>query len=164
MQQRRKEPASPKSCLATTFIVSGPVASRLQLIGSAMPQPNPGNKTKVGTGPVTKNDYLSAASFLLGSDSTQRVSAKKDPNGEAVRATADLYGNREYVEAYERFKPAYENVMANMQRVLARNIEFEANKVARQQQLSLPAAKERVQRIRTHAQEVIDHFDRLFQD
>jgi hypothetical protein len=129
-----------------------------------MPQPNPGNKTKVGAGPVTKRDYLAAAAFLLGTESTQRVSTKKDPNGEAVRQTADLYGNRDYVEAYERFKPAYENVIANMQRVLARNVEFEANKVARQQHLSLSAAKERVQRIRTHAQEVIDHFDRLFQD
>jgi hypothetical protein len=131
----------------------------------AMPQPNSGNKTaKAGLGVVTKNDYLSAAAFLLGSESTQRVSAKKDPNGEAVRETADLYANREYVEAYERFKPAYESVMANMQRVLARNIEFEANKIARQQRVALPVAKERVQRIRTHAQEVIDHFDRLFQD
>lgn len=118
----------------------------------------------VAAGPVTKNDYLSAAAFLLGTESTQRVSTKKDPNGEAVRATADLYGDREYVEAYERFKPAYENVIANMQRVLARNIEFEANKIARHQQLSLPSAKERVQRIRTHAQEVIDHFERLLKD
>jgi len=30
-----------------------------------MPQPNPGNKTTVAAGPVTKNDYLSAAAFLL---------------------------------------------------------------------------------------------------
>jgi hypothetical protein len=129
-----------------------------------MPQPNPGSQTRIGAGPVTKNDYLSAAAFLLGTESRQRVSTKKDPNGEAVRETAGFYGNREYIEAYERFKPAYDNVIANMQRVLARNIEFEANKIARQQRLSLPAAKERVQRIRIHAQEVIDHFDRLLQD
>src|SRR5262245_12182608 len=129
-----------------------------------MPQPNSGNKAaKVGAGAVTKNDYLSLAAFLSGSESTQRM-FKRDPNGEAVRETAELYGNREYVAAYECFKPAYENVVSNMQRVLARNIEFEANKTARQQQVSLAVAKEKVQRIRIHAQEVIDHFDRLLQD
>src|SRR5262245_17714445 len=105
-----------------------------------MPQPNSGNKTKVAGGVVTKNDYLSLAACLSGGESTQRM-FKRDTNGDAVRETAELYGNREYVAAYECFKPAYENVVSNMQRVLARNIEFEANKTARQQQVSLPVAK-----------------------
>jgi hypothetical protein len=121
------------------------------------------NAAKPGGQAVTKNDYLALAGFLLGSESTQRV-YKRDPNGEAVRATAELYGKREYVPAYERFKPAYEKVVSDMQRVLARNVEFEANKLAQKQHVSLGVAKERVQNIRGHAQQVIDQFDRLLRD
>jgi len=126
-----------------------------------MPQPNSAhNAAKPGGQAVTKNDYLALAGFLQGSESAQRV-YKRDPNGEAVRTTAELYGNREYVAAYERFKPAYERVVGDMERVLARNVEFEANKLAQKQRVSLAIAKERVQNVRGHAQQVIDQFDRL---
>ena len=75
-----------------------------------------------------------------------------------------MYGNREYVPAYECFKPAYENVVSDMQRVLARNIEFEANKLAQKQHVPIAVAKERIQNIRAHAQQVMDQFDRLMHD
>ena len=75
-----------------------------------------------------------------------------------------MYGNREFVSAYECFKPAYEKVVGDMQRVLARNIEFEANKLAQKQRVPIAAAKERVQNIRAHAQQVMDQFDRLMRD
>ena len=101
--------------------------------------------------------------FFRGARAAQRV-FKKDPNGEAVRTTAELYGNREYVAAYECFKPAYDKVVGDMQRVLARNMEFEANKLAQKQHVSIAVAKERVQNIRAHAQQVIDQFDRLMRD
>jgi hypothetical protein len=129
-----------------------------------MPAHNPGNKgAKSGGSVVTTNDYSSLAGFLAGGESSQRV-YKKDPNGEAVRTTAELYGNREYVAAYECFKPAYERVVSDMQRVLARNIEFEANKLAQKQRVPIAAAKERIQNIRSHAQQVMDQFDRLLKD
>src|SRR6266480_2107224 len=129
-----------------------------------MPKPNQStSEAKLGDKAVTKNDYLSLAGFLLGGESAQRV-YKKDPNGEAVRSAADLYGNREYVAAYECFKPAYDKVVSDMQRVLARNVEFEANKLAQKQHVSITVAKERIQNIRSHAQQVIDQFDRLFHD
>src|SRR6476469_4698910 len=129
-----------------------------------MPKPNQStSEAKSGDKAVTKNDYLSLAGFLLGGESTQRV-FKRDPNGEAVRTTAELYGNREYVAAYETFKPAYENVVGDMQRVLARNVEFEANKLAQRQHVPISVAKERVQNIRGHAQQVMDQFDRLMRD
>src|SRR4051794_39381824 len=119
-----------------------------------MPKPNSANKEAKSDGKaVTKNDYLSLAGFLQGGESRQRV-FKKDPNGDAVHTTAELYGNREYVSAYESFKPAYESVVSDMQRVLARNIEFEANKLAQRQNVSIAVAKERVQNIRAHAQQV----------
>src|SRR3954466_5276145 len=129
-----------------------------------MPKPNQANNgAKSGGQLVTKNDYLSLAGFLQGGENTQRV-YKKDPNGAAVHSTAELYGNREYVAAYECFKPAYERVVSDMQRILARNIEFEANKLAQKQHVPIAAAKERVQNIRAHAQQVVDHFDWLMRD
>src|SRR4051812_3762012 len=129
-----------------------------------MPKPNQANSgAKPGGQAVTKNDYLSLAGFLQGGESAQRV-YKKDPNGAAVHSTAGLYEKREYVAAYECFKPAYERVVSDMQRVLARNIEFEANKLAQKQHVPIAAAKERVQNIRSHAQQVMDQFDRLMQD
>jgi len=129
-----------------------------------MPKPNQSNsEAKSADKVVTKNDYLSLAGFLLGGESTQRV-YKRDPNSEAVRATAQLYGNREYVAAYECFKPAYERVVSDMQRILARNIEFEANKLAQKQHVPIAAAKERVQNVRAHAQQVVDQFDWLMRD
>jgi hypothetical protein len=126
-----------------------------------MPQPSPGNK--VGVQAVTKNDFLALATLLTGRDSIQRVQ-KKDPHSEAVRTTAQMYGNREYVAAYECFKPVYDKVVADMQRVLARNLEFEANKVATQQRMPLAAAKEHVQKMKVYAQQLTDQFDRLRQD
>ncbi len=129
-----------------------------------MPQPNPANKAaKSGAQAVTKNDYLALATFLAGGESVQRV-YKRDPNGEAVRTAGEMYGNREFVPAYECFKPAYEKVVSDMQRVLARNVEFEANKLARQLRKPLVVAKENVQNIRAHAQQVIDQFDMLLRD
>src|SRR5262245_3254502 len=129
-----------------------------------MAQPHPANQpSKSGAQVVTKNDYLTLAAFLQGGDKAQRV-FKKDPSGEAARTTAALFGNRGSVAAYECFKPAYDKVGRDMQRVLARNIEFEANALARNQQVSLTVAKERVQNIRAHAQQVVDHFERLMHD
>ena len=128
-----------------------------------MPKPNQANnEAKSGDKAVTKNDYLALAGFLQGSE-MQRV-FKKDPNGEAVRTTAELYGNREYVAAYDSFKPAHDRVVSDMQRVLARNVEFEANKLAQKQHVPIAVAKERIQNIRAHAQQVIDQFDRLMHD
>src|SRR6476469_9720341 len=129
-----------------------------------MPTHNPANKgAKSGVQAVTTNDFTSLASFLAGGEKTQRV-FKRDPHGEAVRTAAELYGNREYVAAYECFKPAYDKVVGDMQRVLARNLDFEVNKLAQRQGISASAAKERVQNIRAHAQQVMDQFDRLLRD
>jgi hypothetical protein len=129
-----------------------------------MAKPKPAkSEVEVGDKAIAKSDYLSLANFLLGGENSQRV-FKRDPNGEAVKATAELYGNREYVAAYECFKPAYDKIMADMQRVLARGIDFEANKLAQRQNISLTTAKERVQNIRTHAQQVLDQFSRLLSD
>jgi hypothetical protein len=112
---------------------------------------------------ATKKDYVSLASLLEGRENVQRVQ-KKDPHGEALRTSGELYANREYVSAYECLKPAYDKVVADMRRVLARNMDFEANKVATQQRTSLAVAKENVKAMKAHAQQVIDQFDRLLQD
>jgi len=113
--------------------------------------------------PVNKDNYLFLAALLEGKDSLQRVQ-KKVPHGTALRAAAEMYENRDYVAAYEAVKPAYEKTIADMQRVLARNAEFEANKLAREQHKPLPAAKEHVQKMKAYAQQVIDQFDRLLHD
>jgi hypothetical protein len=129
-----------------------------------MPQPNSANEAvKSAAQAVTKRDYLSLASFLEGRDSLQRVH-KKATHGEALRTAGEMYENREYVSAYECFKPVYDKVVSDMQRVLARNTEFEANQLAKKQQRSIAAAKENIQNARAHAQQVIDQFDRLLQD
>jgi hypothetical protein len=112
---------------------------------------------------VTKNDFVSLASFLEGREGGQRVH-KKSPHGEALRSAGQLYENREYVAAYESYKPVFDKVTNDMQRILARNVEFEANKLARQQQKPLAVAKENVQQMRAHAQQVIDQLDRLLHD
>jgi hypothetical protein len=75
-----------------------------------------------------------------------------------------MFENREYVAAYESFKPLHDRVVVEMQRVLARNLEFEANKLAQEQRKSLAAAKESIQKMKVHAQEVIDRFSSLLQD
>src|SRR5215510_1901336 len=107
-----------------------------------MPQPNGEPKAaKSSVQAVTKKDYLSLASFLEGRDSGRRI-LSKERHGATLRTSGDLYANREYVAAYECFKPAYDKVVSDMQRVLARNVEFEANKLAKQQQKPVAVAKE----------------------
>jgi hypothetical protein len=129
-----------------------------------MPKPDSaGPGSKVGVQAVTKNDYLFLASLLSGRDSMQRVS-KKEPRGETLRACGEMYENREYVAAYEGFKPVYDKIVADMQRVLARNLDFEANKVAKERQIAVSAARENVQKIKTHAQTTIDQVERLRRD
>lgn len=113
--------------------------------------------------PVTRSEYDFLATLLEGKENIQRIQ-KKDPHGEALRTTGQMYENREYVAAYECFKPAYDKVVADMQRILARNVEFEANKLARMQQKPLALAKEKILSTRAHAQQVIDQFDRLLND
>jgi len=128
-----------------------------------MSQSNSAQKAGSDDQAVAQKDYLSLATLLEGRDTIQRVH-KKEPHGESLRATGEKYGNREYVSAYECFKPVYDKVVSDMRRILARNLEFEANKLAREQQRSLAAAKESIQKMKAYAQQVIDHFDRLRQD
>jgi hypothetical protein len=113
--------------------------------------------------PVTKNEYDFLASLLGGKESAPRA-LKKNPHSEALTTTGQLYESRDYVAAYECFKPVYDRVVADMQRVLARNVEFEANKLAKSLGKPLAAAKERVLAIRSHAQQVLDQFNRLLED
>src|SRR5215218_8732336 len=76
----------------------------VRAVGLVMPKPNQANSgSKPGGQVVTKNDFLSLAGFLQGGESAQR-GYKKDANGSAVHTTAELYGSREYVAAYECFK------------------------------------------------------------
>jgi hypothetical protein len=129
-----------------------------------MTQPNSVQKgVKAGVQAITKNDFLSLVSFLEGRESAQRVH-KKEPHAEALRKAGEMYVNREYVSAYESFKPAYDKVVSDMQRILARNSEFEANKLAREQRKPLAAAKENILKMKAHAQQVLDQFNRLLQD
>lgn len=110
--------------------------------------------------PVASKEYLALANFIQGKDRVY----KKDPHAEAVRSAAELYDHREYLAAYECIKPAYDKVVADMQRVLARNVEFEANKLAKAQRKPIATAKDNVLAMRAHAQQVIDQFDRLRSD
>jgi hypothetical protein len=129
-----------------------------------MPKPNPPQRAATtAVQAVTKEHYVLLAGVLERKESIQRVQ-KKDPHGEALRSAGEHYENREYVAAYELFKPAYEKVVADMQRVLARNVEFEANKLAKEQHKPLAVAKEIVQKMKVYAQQVIDHFDTLRKD
>ncbi len=112
---------------------------------------------------VTQTDYIALASLLEGRESVQRVQ-KRDPQAEALRTAGERYTKREYVPAYELLKPAYEKLVADMQRVLARNLDFEANKLATQQRKPLAVAKENVKAMKAHAQQAIDQFNRLLQD
>jgi hypothetical protein len=129
-----------------------------------MPKPNSAiNSVKPTLQPVSKNDYLFLASLLSGRDSMQRV-GKKEPRGAALRTCGEMYENREYVAAYEGFKPVYEKIVADMQRVLARNLDFEANKVAKERRIPVAAARDNVTKIKSHAQQTIDQLQRLLQD
>jgi hypothetical protein len=123
----------------------------------------PDKNTKVSSKPISKADYFSLAGFLQRREQLLR-GHKRDPHGESVRTAGELYENREYVAAYESFKPTYDRVVSDMQRVLARNIELEAKKLAAQQAKSLAVAKENVQQMRAHAQQVADQFEKLRQD
>jgi hypothetical protein len=128
-----------------------------------MPQPPPSQKgIPAGSKPVTSDDYRFLASLLEGRG-LQRIQ-KKDPYGQALLATGDLYEEREYAAAYDSFKPVYDKIAADMQRVLTRNLEFAANKLAKERQMPLAAAKENVQKMKTYAQQVIDQLDRLLRD
>lgn len=113
--------------------------------------------------PISNKDYIALAGYLGGRESAHRVQ-KKDSHTEALCRSGDLYEKREFVSAYECFKAVYDKVVSDMQRVLARNLEFEANKLAREQRKPLAAAKETVQRMKTQAQQVVDQFDRLLRD
>jgi hypothetical protein len=115
-----------------------------------------------GSKPVTADDYRFLASLLEGRG-LQRIQ-KKDPYGQALRATGEMYECREYVAAYDCFKPVYDKIAADMQRVLTRNLEFEANKLAKERRMPLAAAKENVQKMKTYAQQVTDQLDRLLRD
>ena len=121
------------------------------------------NTTSAGTRPVSKDDYLFLAALVEGKAGTQRV-LKKDPHGEALRCAGEAYENREYVAAYAHLMPAYERIVADMKRILARNLEFEANKLARELQKPVAAAKERILNLRAHAQQVLEQIERLRQD
>jgi hypothetical protein len=129
-----------------------------------MPQPSSLQKAaQSGVPAITKENYLSLAGFLEGKERIQRVH-KKEPHAEALRKAGEMYGNREYVAAYECVKPLCDKVVTEMQRVLARNLDFEANKLAKEQRKSLAAAKESIQKMKVHAQEVIDRFNSLLKD
>ena len=128
-----------------------------------MPQQNPPKSAKLNALVVSKADYVGLAALREGRESMQRVH-KKDPAGQAMRTAGELYEKREFVAAYEHFKPAYDKVVSDMQRVLARNIEFESNKVAKEQRKPLAAAKLQVLSMKADAQKVIDQCERLLQD
>jgi hypothetical protein len=128
-----------------------------------MPQPPPSQKgIPAASKPVTTDDYRFLASLLEGRG-LQRIQ-KKDPSGQALRAAGQMYDDREYAAAYDCFKPVYDKIAADMQRVLTRNLEFEANKLAKERQMPLTAAKENVQKMKAYAQQVIDQLDRLLRD
>ncbi|HEX5472963.1 MAG TPA: hypothetical protein VFW73_13810 [Lacipirellulaceae bacterium] len=122
---------------------------------------NRGNTS--GATVVTRNDYFALAGLLEGRESIQRVQ-KKDPHAEGLRRAGEQYANRAYVAAYQSLRPIYDKVVSDMQRVLARNSDFEAHKLASQQRKPLAAAKEIVQAMKAHAQQVIDQFDTLLHD
>jgi hypothetical protein len=122
-----------------------------------MPEPNSAQKV------VSQEDYLFLASLLEGKGRIQRVH-KKEPHGQSLRNAGEMYGNREYVSAYECLKPAYDKVVSDMERILARNLEFEANKVAREQRKPLSVVKRNIQSLKAYAQQVIDELNRLLQD
>jgi hypothetical protein len=128
-----------------------------------MPQPPPSHTgVTAGSKPVTADDYRFLASLLEGRG-LQRIQ-KKDPSGQALRAAGEMYEDREYSDAYDSFKPVYDKIAADMQRVLTRNLEFAANKLAKERQMPLAAAKENVQKMKAYAQQVIDQLDRLLRD
>ena len=131
---------------------------------SKSPQGKPANKNAKQTAkPITAADYFSLAAFLQRREQ-QHQGHKRDRLSEAIHTAGELYDNREYVAAYETFKPVYDHIVSDMHRVLTRNIELEAKKLAAHQSKSLAAAKENVLQMRAHAQQLADQFEKLRQD
>jgi len=112
---------------------------------------------------VTKKDYLSLAAVFAERELFQQIH-KEHSLGCALRAAAVQYEQRDYVSAYELFKPVYNRVMADVQRTLARDPNLEAAKLAKQRRHTLAVSKEKVRRSRANAQQLKDRFERLFQD
>ena len=117
-----------------------------------MPQPDSSRMAaKSSVAIVSKADYLSLGNFLDGRTKVQRV-YKKESHSAALRKAGEMYENRDYIPAYESFKQVYDKVVSDMQRVLARNLEFEANKLARELQKPVSVAKANIQSMRcTHS-------------
>jgi hypothetical protein len=127
------------------------------------PSGQPGGTGKSIAKPITAADYISLASFLHRREQLQR-GVKREPQSEAIRTAGEQFERREYVAAYETFKPVYDRIVTDMQRVLARNSELEAKKMATQQGKALAVAKVNVQQMRAHAQQLTDQFEKLRQD
>ena len=127
------------------------------------PSGPPGGTGKSIAKPITAADYFSLASFLHRREQLQR-GVRHESQSEAIRTAGEQFEHREYVAAYETFKPVYDRIVTDMQRVLARNSELEAKKMAAQQGKSLAVAKENVQQMRAHAQQLADQFEKLRQD
>ena len=64
---------------------------------------------------VTKEDYLSLAGLLEGERAFNGFIRKSLTAKRCAQAGA-MYENREYVSAYECFKPVYDKVVSDMQR------------------------------------------------
>lgn len=109
---------------------------------------------------LTKDSFLSLAT-LLESNTRNPYARKKNSQAEALREAGERFGRLEYVAAYKLFKPTHEKVVTDLQRLLARNPDFEANKLVKEQQKPLAVAKSTVQKMRAHAQELINQFDDL---
>lgn len=122
-----------------------------------MPQPT------ITQSAITKESYLSLAAQVEG-NARNPMAMKKNALGEALRVAGELYGQREFVEAYQCLKPTHEKVVTDMQRVLARSPEAAANKLATEQRKPIAAAREAVEKMRLSAKQVIDGFDKLLRD
>ena len=96
-------------------------------VPKAMQAPSgpPGRTGESLAKPITAADYSSLASFLHRREQLQR-GVKREPHSEAIRTAGEQFERREYVAAYETFKPVYDRIVTDMQRVLARNSELEA--------------------------------------
>jgi hypothetical protein len=121
--------------------------------------------TPIGTSgvrPVTKSDYVALATFI-GKGATQRVQKGELPD-KVVREAGQLFENRDYAAAYDRLKPVYDKIVSDMQRVLARDVDLEAKRLATEMRKSVAAARTDVVNRKAHAQQVIDQLDRLRRD
>lgn len=112
---------------------------------------------------ITKDSFVALANLLEG-NTRNPFARKKNPQAEALREAGDLYQQMKFVAAYQVFKAAHEKVVSDMQRVVARNADFEANKLVKEQKKTLAAAKETVVKLKAYAQQVIDQFDFMLKD